>query len=169
MPPAAGRPVAAQAARAPAGGRARPGWPTAGRGGGAEGRKQCVLLQRLTSTYCYVAFLAGAGVIATGILLAFVLLRPVRSEQPELQLARDAQNDTTTLPANFDIEETPHDTEQSPPPPHHHAQPGRPPLVRPERRPGEARSIGLVSEAVVARYIHDISDRRRPVAAERRS
>jgi hypothetical protein len=40
---------------------------------------------------------------------------------------------------------------------------------RPERRPGQARSVGLVSEAVVARYIHDISDRRRPVAAERRS
>jgi hypothetical protein len=41
---------------------------------------------------------------------------------------------------------------------------------RPARRPGEARSVGLISEAVVARYIHDISDRRRrPVAAERRS
>ena len=38
-----------------------------------------------------------------------------------------------------------------------------------ERRPGEARSVGLISEAVVASYIHDISDRRRPVAAERRS
>jgi hypothetical protein len=40
---------------------------------------------------------------------------------------------------------------------------------RPERRPGQTRSVGLISEAVVARYIHDISDRRRPVAAERRS
>ena len=40
---------------------------------------------------------------------------------------------------------------------------------RPERRSGHARSVGLISEAVVARYIHDISDRRRPVAAERRS
>jgi hypothetical protein len=37
---------------------------------------------------------------------------------------------------------------------------------RPERRPGQARSVGLISEAVVARYIHDISDRRRPAAAE---
>jgi hypothetical protein len=40
---------------------------------------------------------------------------------------------------------------------------------RPARRPGETRSVGLISEAVVARYIHDISDRRRPVAAQRRS
>ena len=40
---------------------------------------------------------------------------------------------------------------------------------RPERRPGQARAVGLVSEAVVARYIHDISDRRRPAAAERRT
>ncbi len=40
---------------------------------------------------------------------------------------------------------------------------------RPERRPGEARSVGLISEAVVARYIHDISERRRPTAAEHRS
>ena len=38
---------------------------------------------------------------------------------------------------------------------------------RPVRRPGQARNVGLIS--VVARYIHDISDRRRPVAAERRS
>jgi hypothetical protein len=41
--------------------------------------------------------------------------------------------------------------------------------ARPERRPGQARSVGLISEAVVARYIHDISDRRRPVSAEPRS
>ena len=40
---------------------------------------------------------------------------------------------------------------------------------RPERRPGQARSVGLISEAVVARYIHDISQRRRPAAAEHRS
>ena len=40
---------------------------------------------------------------------------------------------------------------------------------RPERRPGHARTVGLISEAVVARYIHDISDRRRPAAAEHRS
>ena len=40
---------------------------------------------------------------------------------------------------------------------------------RPERRPGHARSVGLISEAVVARYIHDISERRRPTAAEHRS
>jgi hypothetical protein len=40
---------------------------------------------------------------------------------------------------------------------------------RPERRPGHARSVGLISEAVVARYIHDISEHRRPAAAEQRS
>jgi hypothetical protein len=40
---------------------------------------------------------------------------------------------------------------------------------RPERRPGQARNVGLISEAVVARYIHDISDRRRPAAGEHRS
>jgi hypothetical protein len=40
---------------------------------------------------------------------------------------------------------------------------------RPERRPGRARTAGLISEAVVARYIHDISERRRPGAAEHRS
>jgi hypothetical protein len=38
-----------------------------------------------------------------------------------------------------------------------------------ERRPGQARTTGLISEAVVARYIHDISERRRPGAAEHRS
>jgi hypothetical protein len=37
---------------------------------------------------------------------------------------------------------------------------------RPERRPGQARTVGLVSEAVVARYIHDISQRRRPGSTE---
>jgi EmrB/QacA subfamily drug resistance transporter len=61
------------------------------------------LTSSLISGY-HVAFLAGAGVIATGIVLAFVLLRPARSAQPELQLAQDPENDTTTLPANFDIE-----------------------------------------------------------------
>jgi hypothetical protein len=40
---------------------------------------------------------------------------------------------------------------------------------RPARRPGQARTVGLISEAVVARYIHDISERRRPTAAEHRS
>lgn len=35
-----------------------------------------------------------------------------------------------------------------------------------ERRPGDATSVGLVSEAVVARYIHDISERRRRTTAE---
>lgn len=40
---------------------------------------------------------------------------------------------------------------------------------RPERRSGHARSVGLISEAVVARYIHDISNRRRPGAAEQGS
>jgi hypothetical protein len=42
-------------------------------------------------------------------------------------------------------------------------------LPRPERRSGQARTVGLISEAVVARYIHDISDRRRPAAGEHRS
>jgi hypothetical protein len=41
--------------------------------------------------------------------------------------------------------------------------------ARPERRPGQTRSVGLISEAVVARYIHDISERRRPTAADHRS
>jgi hypothetical protein len=40
---------------------------------------------------------------------------------------------------------------------------------RPERRPGQARTVGLISEAVVARYIHDISERRRPGAGEHSS
>ena len=40
---------------------------------------------------------------------------------------------------------------------------------RAERRPGQARKTGLISEAVVARYIHDISERRRPGTAEHRS
>ena len=61
------------------------------------------LTTSLISGY-HVAFLVGAAVIAIGIVLAFALLQPARTEQPELQLARDAQNDTTTLPANFEIE-----------------------------------------------------------------
>jgi hypothetical protein len=40
---------------------------------------------------------------------------------------------------------------------------------RPDRRPGQARTVGLISEAVVARYIHDISDRRRSGASEQGS
>jgi hypothetical protein len=61
------------------------------------------LTSSLISGY-HVAFLAGAGVIATGIVLAFVLLRPARSQQQELQLAAAAENNTTPLPANFDLE-----------------------------------------------------------------
>jgi hypothetical protein len=41
-------------------------------------------------------------------------------------------------------------------------------LPRSERHPGQARTVGLVSEAVVARYIHDISQRRRPGSVEHR-
>ena len=63
------------------------------------------LTTSLISGY-HVAFLTGAGVIATGIVLAFVLLRPARAAQPELQLAQDAENDQATLPVNFDIERT---------------------------------------------------------------
>jgi EmrB/QacA subfamily drug resistance transporter len=63
------------------------------------------LTTSLISGY-HVAFLTGAGVIATGIVLAFVLLRPARAAQPELQLAQDAENDAATLPVNFDIERT---------------------------------------------------------------
>jgi EmrB/QacA subfamily drug resistance transporter len=63
------------------------------------------LTTSLISGY-HVAFLTGAGVIATGIVLAFVLLRPARAAQPELQLAQDADNDAATLPVNFDIERT---------------------------------------------------------------
>ena len=63
------------------------------------------LTTSLISGY-HVAFLTGAGVIATGIVLAFVLLRPARAAQPELQLAQDMDNDAATLPVNFDIERT---------------------------------------------------------------
>jgi EmrB/QacA subfamily drug resistance transporter len=63
------------------------------------------LTTSLISGY-HVAFLTGAGVIATGIVLAFVLLRPARAAQPELQLAQDTDNDAATLPVNFDIERT---------------------------------------------------------------
>jgi EmrB/QacA subfamily drug resistance transporter len=63
------------------------------------------LTTSLISGY-HVAFLTGAGVIATGIVLAFVLLAPSRTAQPELQLAEAADSDATTLPANFDIERT---------------------------------------------------------------
>jgi len=62
------------------------------------------LTTSLISGY-HVAFLTGAGVIATGIVLAFVLLRPARAEQSELRLAEPAAaSDTTSVPANFDIE-----------------------------------------------------------------
>ncbi len=61
------------------------------------------LTTSLISGY-HVAFLTGAGVIAAGIVLAFVLLRPERTAQPELQLAESAADDTTALPANFEIE-----------------------------------------------------------------
>src|SRR5207237_5115785 len=59
------------------------------------------LTTSLISGY-HVAFLTGAGVIATGIVLAFVLLAPSRIAQPELQLAEAAESDATTLPANLD-------------------------------------------------------------------
>src|SRR6478609_4917342 len=62
------------------------------------------LTSSLISGY-HVAFLAGAGVIATGIVLAFVLLRPAAAEQSELRLAEPAAtSDTTSLPINADIE-----------------------------------------------------------------
>jgi MFS family permease len=64
------------------------------------------LTSSLISGY-HVAFLAGAGVIATGIVLAFVLLRPAAAEQSELRLAEPAAaTDTTSLPVNADIERT---------------------------------------------------------------
>jgi EmrB/QacA subfamily drug resistance transporter len=63
------------------------------------------LTSSLISGY-HVAFITGAAVIAAGTALAFVLLRPARAAQPELQLAEAADNDTATVPANFDIERT---------------------------------------------------------------
>ena len=45
--------------------------------------------------------------IAAGIVLAFVLLRPAAAEQSELRLAEPAAaSDTTSLPVNADIERT---------------------------------------------------------------
>jgi MFS family permease len=62
------------------------------------------LTTSLISGY-HVAFLTGAGVIATGIVLAFVLLRQAPAEQSELRLAEPAAaSDTTSLPVNADIE-----------------------------------------------------------------
>jgi MFS family permease len=53
----------------------------------------------------HVAFLAGAAAIATGIVLAFVLLRQ-REARPELQLAgASAANQEATVPANLDMEQ----------------------------------------------------------------
>jgi MFS family permease len=64
------------------------------------------LTTSLISGY-HVAFLTGAGVIAAGIVLAFVLLRPARAAQPDLQLAETATaSDTTPLPVNAEIERT---------------------------------------------------------------
>jgi hypothetical protein len=52
-----------------------------------------------------LAFLTGAATIATGIALAFVLLRP-RAPRPEVQLAEGSrEDDATHIPANFDLEE----------------------------------------------------------------
>jgi hypothetical protein len=45
--------------------------------------------------------------IAAGTALAFVLLRPVRAAQPDLQLAETATaSDATPLPVNAEIERT---------------------------------------------------------------
>jgi MFS family permease len=64
------------------------------------------LTTSLISGY-HVAFLSGAAVIAAGMVLAFVLLRPARTAQPDLQLAESAAaSDTTTLPVNAEIERT---------------------------------------------------------------
>ena len=53
----------------------------------------------------HVAFLTGAGTIATGIVLAFALLRP-RHQRRELQLAEArSENDTPEIPANLDTEQ----------------------------------------------------------------
>jgi hypothetical protein len=52
-----------------------------------------------------LAFLTGAATIATGIALAFVLLRP-RAPRPEVQLAEGSrEDDASPVPTNFDLEE----------------------------------------------------------------
>jgi hypothetical protein len=52
-----------------------------------------------------LAFLVGAATIATGIALAFALLRP-RVPRPQVQLAgRPTADDATPVPTNFDLEE----------------------------------------------------------------
>jgi hypothetical protein len=52
-----------------------------------------------------LAFLVGAGTIATGIALAFALLRP-GSPRSEMQLAgARAESDTAAVPANLDMEQ----------------------------------------------------------------
>ena len=79
----------------------------------AANRTKGLVADRITSSTSslisgyHLAFLAGAGVIATGIVLAFVLLRPAAAEQSELRLAEPAAaTDTTSLPVNADIERT---------------------------------------------------------------
>jgi MFS family permease len=64
------------------------------------------LTTSLISGY-HVAFLSGAAVIAAGAVLAFALLRPARSAQPDLQLAEVAPaGDAPSLDFNSDIERT---------------------------------------------------------------
>jgi MFS family permease len=51
-----------------------------------------------------LAFIAGAGTIATGMVLAFALLRP-RSPRSELQLADTRAEGDTAVPANLEMEQ----------------------------------------------------------------
>ena len=71
---------------------------------GPAGRRTTASTSSLIGGY-QLAFLAGAAVIAVGIVLAFALLRP-RDPRLELQLAQgSAEDDGPRAHANFKIEE----------------------------------------------------------------
>ena len=108
----------------------------------------------------HLAFLAAAATVTAGIALALVLLRPGRAE-PGLQLADNTAADDAAL-----ITPRPRERSRMTQTPCFHDHTGqssrhrrRSPLAT--ERPGRRPSVRLVSEAVVASYIHDISQRHR--------
>ena len=143
---------------------ARSAWPSSARSP-RTGRRDCYPPTRgLTSSLIggyHLAFLVGAATITAGIVLAFALLRPRRcspgcnwptlpaadrrhSHQPRHR-ERSRMTHTDRLPAH-----TTASNREGRRSPHAPLQSGR-------RRP----SIRLISDAVVASYIHDISERHR--------
>ena len=104
----------------------------------------------------HLAFVIGAATITAGIVLAFAVLRPRRAGR---RGTGRAPRRTTPLASTSTSKEKPHDPHNSLPRPQDPVKPSRPPLAA--RRGSRRPNARLISEGVVASYIHDISQRHR--------